>query len=156
MTGPDVTVRGAEVIDNLVRNINARADAKALRRELAIGLNRATKYTRGQMTEVIPAALPSRGGLSAQLQSKVKGNVSAKSGKYAGVSLRFAARGYDIRTLTGRRLRHPVFGNRSAWVNQTEGVEPAVWFAEFDKQKPEIQRAIVAVLDDVARKVSNI
>ena len=49
-----------------------------------------------------------------------------------------------------------MFGNRSAWVNQTEGVEPAVWFAEFDKQKPEIQRAIVAVLDDVARKVSNI
>ena len=146
----------ADDIDRLVKRIRTSVDPKALRRELARGLNSATKRVRGQMTEVIPAVLPRGGGLAERMQSTVSSSTSAKGGKYAGVSMRFRSRGYDIRTLTGRRLRHPVFGNRSAWVNQTEGVEPAVWFAEFDKQKPEIQRAIVAVLDDVARKVSNI
>lgn len=151
----DVTVK-SEDVDNLVRAIRSHADGKALRRELARGLNSATKRVRGQMIEVIPAALPRRGGLAAQFEDKVKGNASAKSGRWPGVSIWYRAKGHDVRTLTGKRLRHPVFGNRSVWVNQTAGVDPAVFFAEFDKQKPDVQRAIVAVLEDVARKVTNI
>jgi hypothetical protein len=152
---PEVRVTSDDV-DRLVGAIRQHADAKALRRELSIGLNRATKHIRGQMIEVIPAALPKRGGLAAQMQSRTSGSITAKGGKWAGVSLRFRSRGYDIRTLTGRRLRHPVFGNRSVWVEQTEGVDSAVFTAEFEKQKPEIQRAIGRVMDDVARKVTNI
>lgn len=151
----DVTVK-SEDVDNLVRAIRMHADSKALRRELARGLNSATRQVRGQMIEVIPAALPRRGGLAAQMQSQVRGSTSAKSGKWAGVSMRFSSRGYDVRTLTGQRLRHPVFGNRRAWVEQTKGVDPGVFAAEFEKQKPEIQRDIVRVLDEIARKVTNI
>lgn len=151
----DVSVNSGDV-DNLVRAIRTHADAKALRRELASGLNRATKGVRGQMIQVIPSALPRRGGLAAQMQAKVRANTTAKSGKYAGVSMWFRSSGYDIRTLTGKRLRHPVFGNRGVWVDQTEGVDPAAFMGEFDKQKPDIQRAIVNVLEDVARKVTNI
>jgi hypothetical protein len=151
----DVTVKSEDVA-NLVRAIRKHADAKALRRELYRGLNSATKGVRGEMIEAIPAALPRRGGLGARMQSMARSTTTAKGGKYAGVSLRFRSSGYDIRTLTGSRLRHPVFGNRRVWVEQTAGVEPAVFMGEFDKQKPEIQRAIVEVLDEVARKVTNI
>lgn len=151
----DVTVK-SEDIDNLVRAIRSHADSKALRRELSRGLNSATKRVRGQMTEVIPATLPKRGGLADLMRTKVSSSTSARSGKWAGVSLRFRGKGgYDIRTVTGGRLRHPVFGH-GPWVTQTAGVDPAVFFAEFDKQKPDVQRAIVAVLEDVARKVTNI
>lgn len=143
-------------VDNLVRAIRTHADAKALRRELYSGLNRATKGIRGEMIEVIPAALPRRGGLAEQMAAKVTSRTTAKSGKYAGVSMRFSSKGYDIRTLTGKRLRHPVFGNRSVWVEQSEGVDGDRFPDEFDQQKPEIQRAIVSVLEEVARKVTNI
>jgi nitrogen regulatory protein PII len=151
----DVTVK-SEDVDNLVRAIRTHADAKALRRELSRGLNSVTKPIRAQMIDAITDALPRRGGLAAAMQSKVRGSASAKSGRYAGVSIRFRSSGYDIRTLTGGRVRHPVFGNRGVWVDQTAGVRPDAFTEEFDNSRPEIQRAIVRVLDDVARKVTNI
>lgn len=151
----DFEIRGADDIDKLVRAIRTHADAKALRKELYSGLNRITKDLRGELIEVIPAALPRRGGLAELFKSRTKARATAKAGKYAGVSLRFQARGLDVRTLTGKRLRHPVFGNRNTWVDQTEGVDPAVFTARFEKQKPEIRDAILRVLNDVARKVTS-
>lgn len=151
----DVDIRGADDIDKLVTAIRTHADAKALRKELYSGLNRVTKEIRGNLVEVIPAALPRRGGLAALMQTKTRARTTAKSGKWAGVSMRFEAKGHDIRTLTGKRLRHPVFGNRRVWVDQAEGVEPSVFMGEFEKQKPHIQDAILTVLNDVARKVTS-
>jgi hypothetical protein len=151
----DFEVKSDDVA-NLVHAIRQHADRKALEKELRSGLNRVTKDIRGQLTEVIPAALPRRGGLAAQVQAATRSRTSAKPGKWAGVSMRFQARGHDIRTLTGKRLRHPVFGHRGTWVDQTAGVEPSVFLGEFEKQKPEVQRAIARVLEDVARKVTNL
>jgi hypothetical protein len=151
----DVTVRGAEDIDALVRAIRTHADAKALKKELYGGLARVSKEMRGELVEAIPAALPRRGGLAERVRATTTSRTTAKAGKYAGLSMRFSARGHDIRTLTGKRLRHPVWGNRRVWVDQIAGVDPAVFMARFEQQKPEIQRALLAVLDDVARKVAN-
>lgn len=151
----ELVIRGADDIDKLVKAIRTHADAKALRRELYRGMNSVAKDVRGQMVEVIPSALPRRGGLAAEMQARLRSRTNAKSGQYAGVSMRFSARGYDVRTLTGRRLRHPVFGNRSNWVDQTAGVDPAVFMAKFDQQKPEVQRRILDVLNDIAQKVAH-
>lgn len=151
----DVEIRGAEDIDQLVRAIRTHADAKALRKELYGGLNRVSKHVRGELVEVIPAALPRRGGLAEAVKSRTTSRTTAKSGKWAGVSMRFSSRGHDIRTLTGKRLRHPVFGHRGTWVDQTAGVEPSLFMGKFEQQKPEIQRAILRVMEDVARKVAN-
>lgn len=149
-------VAKSEDVDNLVRAIRAHANSKELRRELYAGINRAAKPVKGAMIEAIPAALPKRGGLAASVQGSTSAAVTAKSGKYAGVSIRFRSRGHDVRLLTGRRLRHPVYGNRNAWVTQTAGLNPAAFTGEFDKQAPITQREIVAALEDVARKVTNI
>lgn len=151
----DVTIRGADDIDALVKALRTHADSKALRKELHSGLNRVSKGVRGQMVEIIPTALPRRGGLAQQVASRTTSRTTAKTGKYAGVSMRFSSKGHDIRLLTGQRLRHPVFGHRDRWVDQTEGVDPAVFLAKLEQQKPEIQRALVRVLEDVARKVAN-
>lgn len=151
----DVTIK-SEDVDNLVRAIRTHADAKALRRELARGLNSATKDLRRQMVDAIPEALPRRGGLAERMREQVTSSASAKSGKYAGVSIRFRSKGYDMRTLTGGRIRHPLFGNRLHWFDQTAGVDGDAFGDEFDDRRPEITRAVVRVLDDVARKVTNI
>jgi hypothetical protein len=151
----EVTIKSTDV-DNLVRAIRTHADAKTIRRDLYRGLNSASKGVRSQMVDAIPNALPRRGGLAEQMKAKVSSRATAKSGKYAGVSIRFASKGYDIRTLTGGRLRHPVFGNRGVWVEQSEGLNPEAFTGEFEQQKPDMQRAISRVLEDIARKVTNI
>lgn len=150
----DFVVRGADDVDELVRKIRTHADAKALRKELYSGLNRVTKDIRGELVEVFPAALPTRGGLSALLQGSTRWNTSAKSGKYAGATLWAKNRSHDIRTLTGKRLRHPVYGHRGTWVNQTAGVEPQVVTGKFEQQKPDVQRALLDVLNTIAKKVT--
>jgi len=150
----DFEVRGAEDIDRLVKRIRAHADAKALRKELYSGLNRVSKDIRGEMKQAIPAALPRRGGLAAKVQATTRFTTSAKSGSNAGVTIWARNKSHDIRTLTGRRLRHPVYGNRSTWVNQTAGVDPAVFLAAFDKQKPFVQRKLLRVMNDIAKKIA--
>jgi len=150
----DFQIRGQDDIAKLVKDIRTHADAKALRKELYSGLNRVSKGVRGEMIEAIPATLPERGGLAAQFKSAVKGNTSAKAGRDPGVTVWFRAKGHDVRTLTGRRLRHPVYGNRSKWVNQTKGIEPAVFMGKFDDQRPAVQREILRVLQGVANKLT--
>lgn len=150
----DLQVRGADDIDHLVKAIRTHADAKAIRKELYGGLNRVSKEVRGELIEVIPAALPRRGGLAALMEGATTSRTTAKSGRWAGVSMRFQTKGHDIRVLTGQRLRHPVYGHRGTWVTQTAGLEPSVFMARFDQQKPKIQDAVLRVLNDVARKVA--
>lgn len=150
----DFEVRGAEDVDKLVRALARHADAKALRKELLAGLNRESKDVRAELKEAIPLALPRRGGLAAEVAKTTTFNASAKSGKYAGVTIWARNRKHDIRTLTGRRLRHPVFGNRNTWVTQTEGVNGDALGEKFQDQKPNIQRALYRVMEDIARKIT--
>lgn len=152
----DFEVRGSDDIDRLVKAIRKDANAKALRKEMYSGLNRVSKSMRGQMVEVIPAALPRRGGLADLVKSTTRSRTTAKSGRWAGVTIRFTNSGHDIRTLTGKRLRHPVWGNRNAWVEQRKGVHPGVFMGKFEQQKPAVQRAILDIMNDVARKVTSI
>lgn len=165
----------ADDIERLVRNIKTHGNRKALEKELRGGLNRASKDIRSQLVKVIPAALPSRGGLANTIGEATRSRTSVKGGKWAGVSMVFSARGHDIRVVTGKRLRHPVFerknnlgdetakirrligrgGSGAPWVEQTAGVKPELWDAEIDQQTPDIRRAIVAVLNNVTRKMGS-
>ena len=147
----DFQIRNLDDLERAIKRI--KAGDKVLRRELYSGLNRVSKGIRGQMKEAIPAALPQRGGLAATVQRSTRFNTTAKTGRNLGVTIWAKNSGHDIRTLTGRRLRHPVWGHRGFWVNQTAGVYPAVFLASFEKQKPEVQQAIIRVIEDVARKV---
>lgn len=145
----------ADDIERLVKNIKTHGNSKALNKELRRGLNVVTGDVRGKLVQVIPAALPKRGGLANTIHEATRSRTAVKGGKWAGVSMVFSAKGHDIRTITGKRLRHPVFGNRGVWVEQTKGVEPAAWTAGIEEQTPEIRRAIVAVLSEVTRKMGS-
>lgn len=150
----DFEVRGAADIDRLVKAINAHADSKALRRELYSGLNRASKDVRAEMKKAIPDALPRRGGLAAEVAKTTRFTTSAKSGSNAGITIWGRNKSHDVRTLTGRRLRHPVWGNRGVWVDQTAGLKAGAFLASFDKQKRPVQFAILRVMNDIAKKIA--
>lgn len=150
---PQVELQGAEQVDALVRRIRVHADAKAIRKELYQGLNRVTKGVRADMRASIGPSLPSRGGLAALAMAKASLNASATTGKNAGVRIRARHKSYDLKRLNAGRLRHPVFGNRRVWVEQTAGINPGFLDDSFEKQKPEIAREVQRVLDDIARKI---
>lgn len=150
----DFEIRGAEDIDALVKRIASHADAKAIRREMYQGLNRESKDVRDAMKKAIPDALPRRGGLADLVQAGTRMTATAKSGKSAGVTIWAKSGKHDIRMLRNGRLRHPVFGHRSTWVTQTAGLDPEAFLGSFEKQAPEVKRAILRVLEDIARKVA--
>lgn len=144
-------IKNAEDIDRLVKRIRTHADAKAIRKQLFEGLNSETKEVRGEMKAAIPAALPGR--LAAEIQRSTRFTTTAKSGRYAGVTIWARNRGHDIRTLTGKRLRHPVYGNRSRWVNQTAGVHPEQFVKVFAEAAPALRLRLRRVMSEIARKV---
>lgn len=151
----DLEIRGADDIDALVKRIRTHADAKAIRRELFAGINRATKTVREDMKASIGPSLPSRGGLASLMMAKVSLRTTAKSGKYAGVYIIAKHKEYDLRRMNAGRLRHPVFGDRRVWVQQTAGVIPGFLDEAFKRDKPELARAISKVMDDIARRVES-
>lgn len=149
-------LRGTDDVDALVRRIRTHADAKALRKELYAGLNRVTKPVREDMKASIGPSLPSRGGLAALVMAKASLTTSAVAGRNAGVRIRARHKSYDLKRLNEGRLRHPVFGNRGVWVEQTAGVNPGFLDESFEKSKPEVARGVQRVLDDIARKVEGL
>lgn len=152
-------VKGADDIAALVKRINSHADKKAFNKELRSGLNRVSKPVREEMKDSTgaPPVLPTRGGLQALMQSKQSVTTSIRGGKYAGVRISAKSRkgGFDLGSIhrTGR-IRHPVFG-RGPWVLQSQGVKPGWMDDTFDAQKPEVTRAIVRVMEEIARKVEH-
>lgn len=149
-----IEVQGAEDIDRLVKSIRTHADSRALRRDLFQGLNREAKSVGAEMRGVVPRAVPRRGGFAARLQAGLAMETK-QAGQWTGVRMRFRSTTYDIRVLNGSPLRHPVFGNRRAWITQTAGLSPEVFTDTFQQQKPEMVRAVHRVLEDVARKVTS-
>lgn len=150
----DFDVKGGDDVDALVRRIRTHADAKAIRRELFAGLNRATKSVREDMKASIAPSLPSRGGLATLVMAKASLTTGAKAGKWAGVSIKARHKSYDLRRLNQGRLRHPVFGNRRVWVQQTAGVNPGFLDEAFKKNRDDVARSVSRVLDEIARKVA--
>jgi hypothetical protein len=50
------------------------------------------------------------------------------------------------------RIRHPVFGNRSRWVNQY--ASPPWWDTTVRRHTPRMEREVARVLDDVRRRLA--
>lgn len=130
---------------------------KEMQRELYRELNSVTKPLREAMREEIPNALPRRGGLAAYAQQRASFTASARrGGQWVGVSIRVRGRkGMDARMLESGRLRHPVFGNRSTWVEQTAGVREKALTRVFESKRGHILSELDGALDRIAAKIAS-
>lgn len=119
-----------------------------VRREMVAGLRRAAKPLIPDMRESARQSLPRAGGLNETVaQQPIRTSVRTGA-RTAGVSIR----AQWTRTDRGS-WRHPVFGNRDAWVTQT--YRPADQWYEHGAEKgtPEAQREMQAILATVAAQV---
>ena len=149
-----VELRGTEHLAALTKALRAAGDSgKGLRKELYSGLNRATKETRKEMRAAILPALPTRGGLAAEVQRTTRFSTSVLSGRNPGVRIR--ARGkHTIRRMnqTGT-FRHLVFGNRDIWVTQSAGVKKGFLDKPFERSKPEVRTEVLLTIARIRTQI---
>lgn len=149
MASSSAGVRGAEKLEALGKRFKA-AGGPALRRELLRGIRESNKPTIARIRESAADKLPHAGGLAEEVSSNRIGTRTRLTGRSAGVRITMTGR-ISLSSLNAGRLRHPVFGNRSVWVQQTV---PAHWYDDpVHEDLPQIRKKIDGVMKDVARKI---
>lgn len=138
----------ADQLDRLI--VELRRVDKDLRRELYRGANSATKPMRQDMQASILPSLPSRGGLASEMHRNTSLTTSLRSGRFAGASVRVRGRSSLRRMNRSGVFRHPVFGNREKWVEQSAGVRKGFLDEPFDRQVPNVRKELLKAIDRVA------
>jgi len=123
-----------------------------LRKELMRGMRDAGREIPKGIRSGVLSTMPSRGGFADLLAGSDIKQRNSLSGAYAKVRFTGANSAIkDVDALNRGRLRHPLFGNRAHWFNQTV---PAGWFdVPIEQQQPEFLQAINRVLDDIKSKL---
>lgn len=148
----DLRVDGADQLARVAKVLRTTGNA-TLRRELYAGIQRATKPLKAAAKDAARAQLPKRGGLNEFVAGSKLATRSRGGGRTPGVRITATKTGgHDLRAIDNGRLRHPVFGNRAAWV--TQSVKPG-WFTKtMQDGAPVVRKEIVSVLDDVADQLA--
>lgn len=144
----DVRLEGGEAAARVARELRRLGD-KDIRRDLNRALTRATVPMRVAAKASAKARLPRRGGLGRDVAAKRMRTVIAGGG----VSVNVGTRREQLRLMDEKGIvRHPVFGNRSAWV--TQEVHRG-WFTEpMNAGAPVARRELLGVLDRVAARIA--
>lgn len=129
---------------------------KVLQKRLRDGLKAAGKPLADAVVHEGSADLPARGGLRARIAAS-RGSVTASlAARTPSVSIRLADRFKDsLKGLDEGLVRHPVYGNRSAWVAQrlaTGGAFTAAFNRNAPKVRDEVNAEIQKALDQIARE----
>ena len=146
---PDISVRGAEQLEKLGKQLRAAGD-KDLRRETLAGLRAATKPIRAAIREYDLRHLPQRGGLNRVMaRSRITTQVRT-SGRNPGI--RMATKTHDPRIDQGR-LWHPVFGHRDRKLPQPQRIEPGYFSTPASQAAPAVQAELVKAIKRVERQL---
>lgn len=146
-----VRVIGAERLGKVARDLKV-AGAVDLRRELLQAVRTTAAPLKREVQQAARDQLPAGGGLNEFVASAKIGVRTRTTGRSIGVKLQGAKSGHDLEAIDRGRVRHPVYGNRRAWVNQS--VSPGWWSKTLERSAPKFRLAIVKAMNDVARKVT--
>jgi hypothetical protein len=119
---------------------------------LRSGIIKETKQIRAEMRAgmSVGPALPSRGGLARDIQANTRFSTSVTT---TGVRIKVKSKRSIRRMNATGTFRHPVFGNRAKWVTQSAGVSRGFLDRPFEKSRPEVQKAVLAVIDRIRAQV---
>lgn len=138
---------GADALKDLSRQLR-EVGAKDLRKEMNRGLRSAAKPLIADTRQFAREILPKQGGLNEKV-ARSRFRVKITTGRDPGV--RITATGLDARLDTQGRIRHPIYGNRKAWVQQK--VTPGWFHVPMRRGAPRVRRELAKVLDNVAKKL---
>jgi len=125
------------------------AGAVGLRAEMVAGLRAVAKPMVPLLQQAARDRLPRAGGLNEAVASK-KPKVSVRTtGRTAGVRIRSQVKGNYTNTGT---WRHPVFGDRKKWVQETDDNAAGWWDDTITAHDEEAKAAAMGVLRAVGRQ----
>lgn len=164
----DIRILGTGQLLELQRRLRA-AGHENIRSSMQRRIRRAAEPLKGDLQNVIQSLVitsqgrKGRGGgpspntrpLRATIAEAVRISVRTTGDPGARVWIDKGRMPPDMKNIPDRlnegRLRHPVFGNRSRWAQQTA---PAGWWTKtVDQHKPRIEREVSRVVDDVRRRI---
>lgn len=130
------------------------AGRTGLRKALHKGLQEGAKPLIPGARDSARRTLPQSGGLAGQV-AKAPMRVRVRTGATPGVAVVVGKNRSGARAANRGQVAHPVFGNRDRWVRQAV---PDDWFDGYmernaPKVRPDLQRVIDRVLDDVVKGV---
>ena len=121
---------------------------KSVARNLRKRLREAGKPLADGLLQDGPEGLPSGGGLADWLRQS-KGAISMTQTK---LQIRLARGGkHDLNAINRGRLRHPLYGNRRVWVEQS--VEAGTYDKAFEKHAEQALPEVERVLDDIMKEI---
>jgi len=150
----DAEVRGIGELEDLARAMKAAGSSSGLRRELARELKKAAEGTANDLHASIGDSLPRSGGLAARVASQTRFSVrTSSSGGGVGVSIRSNGRGQLDQMNKSGTFQHPVYGDRSTWVEQSAGVEQGFLDDAFEKSEPDLKRGVTDAIQTIQHKI---
>lgn len=142
---------GARELEIVARRLKETGNS-GLKKELLAGIRKEGKETVKDIKKSAADVLPHAGGLAELVSRSSYGIRTRLTGNSVGVSIKGTSRSVkSLRALNAGRLRHPVFGNRDVWVEQS--VEPGWFDKPVERDADNIRQGIDRVLADIARKI---
>lgn len=146
-SGIELSIEG-QGLAALQRKLKHLPDRKELTRELNKKLRTGGKELIPDVRDAARDGLPTSGGLAARVAA-LPIVVQVKSGRDPGVVIK--VRGHEAKATNSGTFRHPVF-KTGAWVMQK--IAPG-WFSNrMKRESPKIRPKLLAVLEDIARKIA--
>ena len=141
-------------MDRVAKTLKA-AGTKEMRTRLRKIMATETKPLRQKIKQSAKDTLPSKGGLNKWAAVTPAQNTDFRE-KSAGVRIRMTKKGHDLAALNRGRLRHPLFGNRKFWYQQSiaEGFFTKPVEEDGDALKARIVDALDAYKREIERKVN--
>ena len=136
----------------------ARMKAEALdakrRSEIRKAITTATKPVRQKIRDAAMDRLPHKGGLN-RWAAVLPTAISTFSANSSSVKIRQTKRGHDLKSLDEGTVRHPVYGDRKAWVEQsiTPGYFTDTVEAEAPKIRDEVTGAISKYIETIGKEL---
>lgn len=144
-------VKGAEQLAALAKRL--RGADKEYRKELRIGLNRATKPLKESVKEQLPLFMPAN--YAKVMRRAIKPKTVIRTGGMASVRITAIAKGRhknrDVRALDRGTLRHPLWGNRAWWYAQK--VKAGFWSTPMREGGPRVRAEVMDVIRTVNAKL---
>ena len=149
----ELRVEGADKFGKLAKALKETSD-KELRKELYAGLNRSVKPLTEAVKKGTTSYFPRR--YAFELAKYLRVRARRRAGKNPAIFLVGKAKTKqgkerDLASLNRGRLRHPLFGNRRYWYDQSI---PANWWDEpLLEDADQVREDIVNVLDEIGKRL---
>jgi hypothetical protein len=145
----DVRVQGASELSQLAGRLNGTD--KKLKTELTGSLRRIAKQLVPKIVDAAEEKFPAAGGMNDFIHHAKIGVRIQTSGKSAGLFIRAERQGHDIFSLNQGSLRHPLFGNRDAWFEQS--IPPGFFTETIEQHREEITDELLTAMRAFARSL---